>query len=94
MKTRTFDRDRLENFHADPSVIARRRAARFPELRDQNRFLDAFSQGRIAEARGDERRYVWYREALDADDSVRVAGLIEGMASVPQTGRKRLTWKP
>lgn len=89
--TRTYDKPRRPV--AGPADIARDRASRFPDPLDQNHFLSAFAQGRVAEARGDERRYVWYREALEADDSVRVAGLIEGMASVPQSERKRLPWK-
>lgn len=91
--TPTYDRPRLDGVRSHPSEIAARRAQRFQDPIDHNRFLEAFAQGRIAEARDDERRYHWYREALEADDSVRVAGLIEGMASVPHIARKRMPWK-
>ena len=88
---RTYDKPRQPV--RNPADIARDRAARFPDPQDQNHFLSAFAQGRVAEARGDDRAYHWYREALEADDSVRVAGLIEGAASVTTDERKRLTWK-
>lgn len=89
--TRTYDKPRQPV--RNPADIARDRATRFPDPLDQNHFLSAFAQGRVAEVRGDGRAYHWYREALEADDSVRVAGLIEGAASVPAHERKLLSWK-
>ena len=78
----TVDRDRPVNLGLPPLVIAKQRSERLPDPLDRARFMDAFGKARIAGARGDERLYNWYRSALDADDSVVVAGLIEGAASV------------
>ena len=92
-KTRVFDRDRPTAGPVAPGLIARRRSLRYEDLADQRAFLDAFMAGRTAERLGDRRAYIWYREALETDDSVRVAGLIEGAASVPSHERKLLSWK-
>lgn len=90
--TRVYDKDR-EPAGPNPMILAQRRADRFEDPLDRARFMDAFAQGRIAEARGDERAYVWYRQALEEDDSVRVAGLIEGAASIPRQGNRKLGWR-
>jgi len=90
--TRTFDTPR-PNSGLTAAQMADRRAAKLDDPIDRVAFMEAFAQGRIAAFRGDERAYHWYRKALEADDSVRVAGLIEGAASVPATGRKRaVSW--
>lgn len=83
--TRVFDHDRGPAGQP-PLAIARQRSQRLPDPIDRVRFMDAFTKARVAEVRGDERLYHWYRAALDADDSVVVAGYIEGAASA-HTGR-------
>lgn len=90
-QTRTYDRPRFSP--PDPKAVASARAAKIEDPADRATFLDAFTQGRVAELRDDPRRYGWYRQALEADDSFRVAGLIEGMTSVPAPGRKWMPWK-
>lgn len=80
--TRVFDRDRPVNLGLPPLVIAKQRSERLADPIDRAKFLDAFTKARIAETRGDQRLYTWYRGALEADDSVVVAGYIEGAASV------------
>lgn len=87
---REYDENRPANPHANPLDVAARRANRFTDPLDRHRFLEAFGQARVAEHREDRRLYLWYRAALEEDDSVRVAGLIEGAASVPGPGRKRV----
>ena len=82
MKQRTVDQDRPVNLGLPPLVIAKQRSESLPDPVDRIRFMDAFKQARVAEARGDQRLYSWYRAALEADDSVVVAGYIEGAASV------------
>lgn len=86
---RVFDRDRLP-LGLPPLVIAKQRSERLADPIDRAKFMDAFTKARVAEARGDERLYHWYRGALDADDSVVVAGYIEGAASVH--AQKGLVW--
>lgn len=84
---REYDRDRPVNLGTPPIVIAKQRSQRLDDPRDRAKFMDAFARARIAETRNDHRLYHWYRAALDADDSVVVAGYIEGAASVhAQTG--------
>lgn len=78
---RVFDRDRGPA-GTPPLVIAKQRSERLDDPIDRAKFMDAFTKGRVAAARDDRRLYVWYRAALDADDSVAVAGYIEGAASV------------
>lgn len=78
----TYDRDRPVNLRAVPLAIAFQRSARLADPIARARFMDAFTKGRVAEARGDGRMYQWFRSALEADDSITVAGLIEGAASV------------
>ena len=80
--TREYDHNRPVNLARPALDVARDRARRFPDPLDQARFMDAFAQARVATARGDDRLYLWLRAALDHDDSVRVAGLIEGSASL------------
>lgn len=82
MKQRTVDLDRPVNLGLPPLVIAKQRSESLPDPIDRARFMDAFTKARVAESRGDERLYHWYRAALDADDSVTVSGYIEGAASV------------
>ncbi len=84
--TRVFDGDRPAHIGLPPLVIAKQRSERLADPIDRAKFLDAFTKARVAEARGDHRLYHWYRAALDADDSVAVAGYIEGAASA-HTGR-------
>lgn len=86
---RTFDRPRPDS-GLTAAQMANRRAALLSDPLDRVVFMEAFAQGRVAAHRGDERAYHWFRKALDEDDSVRVAGLIEGAASVPATGRERV----
>lgn len=83
--TRVFDRDRGPA-RTPPLVIAKQRSERLADPIDRVKFLDAFTKARVAESRGDHRLYHWYRAALDMDDSVAVAGYIEGAASA-HTGR-------
>ncbi|AKA61770.1 hypothetical protein SEA_MAIH_31 [Streptomyces phage Maih] len=80
--TRVFDRDRPAHVGLPPLVIAKQRSERLADPIDRAKFLDAFTKARVASARGDARLYTWYRAALEADDSVVVAGYIEGAASV------------
>jgi hypothetical protein len=82
--TRVYDHDRPAQ--RPPLELAQVRAERLADPLDREKFLLAFQRARVAEARGDTRLYHWYRRALDEDDSVTVAGLIEGAASAP--GRK------
>jgi hypothetical protein len=84
--TRVFDGDRPAHIGLPPVVIARQRSELMDNPIDQGRFMSAFARARTAELRGDHRLYHWYRAALDADDSVVVAGYIEGAASA-HTGR-------
>lgn len=70
--------------------IAEARAERFSDPIEQRDFLDAFSAARVSVARGDGRLYVWFREALDAGESVTVAGYIEGATSVHYNGKRVL----
>lgn len=84
--TRVFDRDRPVNLGLSPLAIARQRSQMLNDPIDRGRFMGAFARAQTAELRGDERLYHWYRAALDADDSVAVAGYIEGAASA-HTGR-------
>lgn len=79
--TRVSDRDRGPA-GTPPLVIAKQRSERLADPIDRAKFMDAFAKARVAEVRGDERLYHWYRAALDTDDSVAVAGFIEGAASV------------
>lgn len=87
--TRIYDENRPVNLLRSPVAIAEDRASRFEDPLDRNRFMEAFTQARIARARGDQRLYLWYREALDKDDSVRLAGLIHGAASI---NKGRMVW--
>lgn len=80
--TYTVDRDRPVNLGLPPLVIAKQRSASLPDPLDRAKFMDAFTVARVAESRGDQRLYGWFRAALEADDSVTVAGYIEGAASV------------
>ena len=82
----TYDRDRPD-LAASPVVLAHRRAQRFEDPADRVYFLDWFGRARIAAVREDPRAYHWYRAALDRDDSVAVAALIEGAASVRRDGK-------
>uniref|UniRef100_A0AAU7H038 Uncharacterized protein n=1 Tax=Streptomyces phage Geonosis TaxID=3158856 RepID=A0AAU7H038_9CAUD len=84
--TRVFDGDRPAHIGLPPLVIAKQRSERLADPIDRAKFMDAFAKARVAESRGDHRLYHWYRAALDADDSVVVAGYIEGAASA-HTGR-------
>ncbi|AKA61700.1 hypothetical protein SEA_YDN12_33 [Streptomyces phage YDN12] len=79
---RVFDRDRPAHVGLPPLVIAKQRSERLPDPIDRAKFMDAFVKGRVAAARDDRRLYIWYRAALEADDSVSVSGYIEGAASV------------
>lgn len=65
----------------DPMQIAAARAARLPAIYRQ-RFLDLFERARVAAIRGDSRLELWIAQAWNTDDSVAMAGLIEGAASV------------
>ncbi len=78
---RTYDRDRLPQ-GLPPVAIAKQRSERLDDPLDRARFMDAFAKGRVAEAGGDDRLYLMFRMALELDDSVAVAGFIEGAASV------------
>jgi hypothetical protein len=79
--TRTYDRDRPVNLQANAFVVAAHRAEHFEGL-DHNRFMDTFRVARVAGQTGrEEDLYQAFRHALDADDSVTVAGIIEGLAS-------------
>ena len=82
--THTYDKDRPVNLGLPPLMIAKQRSEQLTDgtVFDKARFMDAFAKARVAETRGDGRLYHWYRAALDADDSVAVAGFIEGAASV------------
>jgi len=84
--TRTYDRNRPVNRNLPPTDVAEYRARRLADPLDRVRFMEAFGQARVAEARQDPRLDLWLRAALEDDDSVRVAGLIEGVASVVVPG--------
>lgn len=80
MTTRVFENNNPVRFDISPMTIAQRRADRLPNPADRARFMDWFGKSRVATLRGVDL-YVLMRNALVADDSVMVAGLIEGAAS-------------
>lgn len=84
--TRVYDRDRPPA-GLPPVDIAQMRANRLDDPLDQLRFMEAFRVGRITEARGQCMDRAW-RHHLDEDDSVWVAGYIEGVSSVDRNQRK------
>ncbi len=87
MSHRVYDHDRTPDNPGDHVRMAQQRASRFADPLDQARFMDAFRISRIAASKGADI-YVAYRHRLEADDSVWVAGHIEGLASVSGPEKK------
>lgn len=78
--SRVYDQNQPVRLTA-PIAVAQMRADRFEDPIDRAAFMDAFGKARVAAARGKDL-YLWFRAALDNDESATVAGLIEGAASV------------
>lgn len=68
-----------------PIEVAHRRAATFSDPLDRIRFLEAFEAGRVATAQGKDL-YPVFRRCMDTEDSVTLAGLVEGAASTRSPG--------
>lgn len=85
----------IDRVHAGPNPmqIAERRAAQMDPLHRQ-KFVVWFERARIATARGDDRFELWFAQAWNTDDSVMMAGLIEGASSVRHNSeQKRLRYR-
>lgn len=88
------DIDRKPAAGPNPMQLAARRAERFEDPIERQRFLDWFARARVATARGDDRIELWFAQAWNTDDSVTMAGLIEGASSVHHnTEQKRMTYR-
>ena len=87
MSGRVYDRNQPVR-ELSPAVIADQRAEQLTDATEDDRahFMLWFQRARIAVARDDQRLYGWYRTALDGDDSVAVAGIVEGIASTRKEG--------
>ena len=88
MSGRVYDRNQPVR-ELSPAVIADQRADQLVGATEDERahFMLWFQRARVATARDDQRLYGWYRTALEGDDSVAVAGIIEGIASTRKEGR-------
>lgn len=85
--TRTYDQDRTPGDKA--CTIASRRTARLDGPMERHRFMAAYQLGRrFAETGRDS--YIEFRRMLEADDSVGLAGLIEGESSIRKPGNLTL----
>jgi hypothetical protein len=73
--------------------VAAKRSERLDDPIDRHRFMVWFERARVATARGDDRLELWFEQAWISNNSVMMAGLIEGATSVPSNERKRLTYR-
>lgn len=87
--TRTYDTDRQPTDGDRAVTIASRRTARLDTPFERHKFMAAFQLGRQFALRGKDS-HAEYRRMLEADDSVGVAGLIEGESSVRKPGSQTL----
>jgi hypothetical protein len=87
VNARVYDRNQPVR-ELSPSILADQRAEQLYEATedDKTHFMLWYQRGRSATLQNDERVYGWFREALDDDDSVAVAGLIEGITSTRSKG--------
>lgn len=79
--TRTYYRDFVTRRPVDPTATAYARSQKLDDPSDRHRFMAAYRLGRRFEELGMDS-YVEFQRAWEACESVTLAGLIEGHASV------------